>query len=227
MNNKKFKICFYTVLIILILIFYTKDIDLFGKSYYKDIKIINEPDIYLVLVNKTYKLPNNYEPSNLELISTEFSNENKYLRIEAKEAFEKLSRDAKDLGYRIIAVSTYRDYNYQEKLYNEYVEEKGLKYADNCSARPGHSEHQTGLAVDVEGSNYDYDEFEHSKEFEWMKDNAYKYGFILRYPKGKEKITGFKYEPWHYRYVGVDTAKIMYEKNITLEEYYDKYINLN
>lgn len=227
MNNRNFKICFYIVLSILILIFYTKDIDLFGTNYYKDIKIITEPDIYLVLVNKSYKLPNNYEPNNLELISTEFSNENKYLKNEAKVAFEKLSRDAKELGYRIIAVSTYRNYNYQEKLYNEYVEEKGLDYADKCSARPGHSEHQTGLAVDVEGSNYDYDEFEHSKEFEWMKDNAYKYGFILRYPKGKEKITGFKYEPWHYRYVGIDTAKIIYKENITLEEYYDKYINLN
>ncbi len=227
MNNKKFRICFYTVLIILIFIFYTKDIDLFGKSYYKNIKIITEPDIYLVLVNKTYKLPRDYIPSNLELISTEFSNENKYLRTEAKEAFENLSRDAKALGYKITAVSTYRDYAYQEKLYNEYIEEKGLEYADNCSARPGHSEHQTGLAVDVEGSNNDYDEFENSKEFTWMKDNAYKYGFILRYPKGKEKITGFKYEPWHYRYVGVDTAKIMYEENIILEEYYDKYINLN
>lgn len=227
MNSKKFKICFYTVLVILIFIFYTKDIDLFGTNYYKDIKIITEPDIYLVLVNKSYKLPNDYIPTNLKLISTEFANENKFLRVEAKEAFEKLSRDAKSLGYKIIAVSTYRDYDYQEKLYNEYVKEKGLEYADNCSARPGHSEHQTGLAVDVEGSNNDYDEFENSKEFNWMKDNAYKYGFILRYPNGKEKITGFKYEPWHYRYVGVDTAKVIYEENITLEEYYDKYINLN
>lgn len=227
MSNKTFKACFYTVLIILILIFYTKDIDLFGNNYYKNIKTITEPDIYLVLVNKEYKLPDNYVPNNLELISNEFANENKYLRQEAKEAFENLSRDAKELDYRIIAVSTYRDYEYQDKIYNIYVEEKGVSYADKCSARPGHSEHQTGLAVDVEGSNRDYDEFENSKEFIWMKENAYKYGFILRYPKGKEKITGFKYEPWHYRFVGKDTAKTIYEENLTLEEYYDKYINLN
>ena len=227
MSNKTFKACFYTVLTLLILIFYTKDINLFGNNYYKNIKTITEPDIYLVLVNKEYKLPENYVPSKLELISNEFANENKYLREEARIAFETLSKNAKELGYRIIAVSTYRDYEYQNKLYNMYVEEKGLDYADKCSARPGHSEHQTGLAVDVEGSNRDYDEFENSKEFVWMKENAYKYGFILRYPKGKEKITGFKYEPWHYRYVGLDTAKTIHDENLTLEEYYDKYINLN
>lgn len=227
MSNKTFKACFYTVLTLLILIFYTKDINLFGNNYYKNIKTITEPDIYLVLVNKEYKLPENYVPSKLELISNEFANENKYLREEARIAFETLSKNAKELGYRIIAVSTYRDYEYQNKLYNMYVEEKGLDYADKCSARPGHSEHQTGLAVDVEGSNRDYDEFENSKEFVWMKENAYKYGFILRYPKGKEKITGFKYEPWHYRYVGLDVAKTIHDEKLTLEEYYDKYINLN
>lgn len=227
MSNKTFKACFYTVLTLLILIFYTKDINLFGNNYYKNIKTITEPDIYLVLVNKEYKLPENYVPSKLELISNEFANENKYLREEAKIAFETLSKEAKNLGYRVVAVSTYRDYEYQDKLYNMYVQEKGIDYADKCSARPGHSEHQTGLAVDVEGSNRDYDEFENSKEFVWMKENAYKYGFILRYPKGKEKITGFKYEPWHYRYVGLDTAKTIHDENLTLEEYYDKYINLN
>ncbi len=227
MSTKSFKACFYTVLTLLILIFYTKDIDLFGNNYYKNIKTITEPDIYLVLVNKEYKLPENYVPSKLELISNEFANENKYLREEAKIAFETLSKDAKNLGYRVVAVSTYRDYEYQDKLYNMYVQEKGIDYADKCSARPGHSEHQTGLAVDVEGSNRDYDEFENSEEFVWMKENAYKYGFILRYPKGKEKITGFKYEPWHYRYVGLDVAKTIHDEKLTLEEYYDKYINLN
>lgn len=227
MSTKSFKACFYTVLTLLILIFYTKDIDLFGNNYYKNIKTITEPDIYLVLVNKEYKLPENYVPSKLELISNEFANENKYLREEAKIAFETLSKDAKNLGYRVVAVSTYRDYEYQDKLYNMYIQEKGIDYADKCSARPGHSEHQTGLAVDVEGSNRDYDEFEKSEEFVWMKENAYKYGFILRYPKGKEKITGFKYEPWHYRYVGLDVAKTIHDEKLTLEEYYDKYINLN
>ena len=104
------------------------------------------------------------------------------------------------------------------------LKEKGENYALKCSAKAGHSEHQTGLSVDVMGSNNDYDQFEKSKEFDWMKNNSYKYGFILRYPKGKEYITGFKYEPWHYRYVGKDIASIIYTEGITLEEYYKKYI---
>ena len=153
------------------------------------------------------------------MISLKYAYENKYLRSVAKEAFEKLSYDASLLGYRIIATSAYRDYKYQEELFNYYVTEKGLDYALMCSAKSGHSEHQTGLAVDVEGSNFDYDEFENSEEFNWMSKNAHKYGFILRYPKGSEHITGFKYEPWHYRYVGIDAATYIYENNITLEEY--------
>lgn len=225
--NQKIKICIYIVIAILVIIFYSKDIDFLGNTHYKNIKMITEPDINIVLVNKNYKLPNDYVPNDLELISNFYANENKYLRKEAKEAFEKLSSDASKLGYRIIATSTYRDYNYQEKLYNEYVKDKGIDYADKCSARPGHSEHQTGLAVDVMGSNNDYDEFEKAIEFNWMKNNAHKYGFVLRYPEDKTKITGFKYEPWHYRYVGKTVAKVIYEKKITLEEYYDKYINLN
>lgn len=227
MNPKNFKRCVYVVIAILVIIFYAKDIDFFGNTHYKDVKIITEPDINIVLVNKNYKLSNDYTPDDLELVSNIYANDNKYLRKEAKEAFEKLSHDASNLGYKIIAVSTYRDYNYQERLYNEYVKEKGKEYADKCSARPGHSEHQTGFAVDVMGSNNDYDEFEKSIEFEWMKNNSYKYGFILRYPQDKTKITGFKYEPWHYRYVGVEVAKIIFKEDITLEEYYDKYINLN
>lgn len=158
-------------------------------------------------------------PKDLEKLSLLYSNDNKYLRKEAKVNFEKLSRDASKLGYSIIAVSAYRDYDYQLKLFNYYVEKKGLEYALDCSAKAGHSEHQTGLAVDVEGSNKDYDNFELSKEFEYMKNNAHKYGFILRYPKGKEFITGFKYEPWHYRYVGEYAAKYIYNYNLTLEEY--------
>ena len=103
-------------------------------------------------------------------------------------------------------------------MYNDYVANYGVDYANNCSAKPGYSEHQTGLAVDVMGSNNDYNKFEYTKEFEWMKSNAHLYGFILRYPKGKEHITGYKYEPWHYRYVG-DIASTIYNRNITLEEY--------
>ena len=220
MSEENFKKCVYIVLALLILVFYTKDIDFF----YKKVKDIKNPDSLMVLVNKLNRLQSNYVPHDLEQISLNYATNNKFLRKEAKENFEKLSSDAKKIGYSIIAVSAYRDYDYQENLFNNYVKEKGENYALKCSAKAGHSEHQTGLSVDVMGSNNDYDQFEKSKDFDWMKNNSYKYGFILRYPKGKEYITGFKYEPWHYRYVGKDIASIIYTEGITLEEYYKKYI---
>ena len=206
------------IIFILLCLTLTYDKPLFTKFYYNPKKIENGHNLK-VLVNKNNFLDKNFIPNNLESISTEYAYENKKLIHEAKVAFEKLSMDAKILGFKIIAVSAYRDYDYQYKLYNYYVDTKGLEYADKCSARPGHSEHQTGLAVDVMGSNLDYNIFEDSIEFNWMQKNAYKYGFILRYPKGKEHITGFKYEPWHYRYVGIKIAKEIYENNLTLEEY--------
>lgn len=188
-------------------------------NFYKNIEYIHHPNDILVLVNKNHKLDKNYVPKDLTKIDISYAFEDKFMRKEAKDAFEKLSMTAKSLGYRIVATSTYRSYEYQEALYTQYVKEKGLEYADLCSARKGHSEHQTGLAVDVEGSNQDYDEFEKSPEFSWMINHAHEFGFILRYPKNKTNITGFKYEPWHYRYVGHEVAKIIFEKNITLEEY--------
>jgi len=206
---------------ILILIFFSKDSDV-NSNFYKNINFVDNPNSYLVLVNKNNQLKSNYIPNDLESISLLYSNADKYLRSIARVQFEKLSEDAANLGYRIVAVSAYRDYNYQNELFNYYVKEKGLEYALDCSAKPGHSEHQTGLAVDVEGSNRDYDNFIDSKEYNWMKDNAHKYGFILRYPKGKEHITGFKFEPWHYRYVGINLATYLYQNNLTLEEYLEK-----
>lgn len=191
-------------------------------QFYKDIKRVENPESFLVLVNKNHKLDSSYIPSDLEKISIHYANEEKYLRKEAKDAFEKLSEDASKKGLRIVAVSTYRSYEYQAHLYEQYVEKKGLDYADLCSARKGHSEHQTGLAVDVEGENRDYNFFEETKGFSWMKKHAHLYGFILRYPQDKTSITGFKYEPWHYRYVGKEIAKKIYEKKITLEEYLKK-----
>ncbi|MBE6149209.1 MAG: D-alanyl-D-alanine carboxypeptidase family protein [Firmicutes bacterium] len=210
----------YKIYIIIFLLFFILKSD--DKDFYTDIKNIENPNNYLVLVNKNNKLDKYYVPKDLETISNKFSYDNKKLRKVAKEAFEKLSYDASLFGYRIIATSAYRDYNYQSNLFNNYVKEKGIEYALMCSAKEGHSEHQTGLAIDVEGSNLDYDDFENSKEFNWMITNAHKYGFILRYPKGKEDITGFKYEPWHYRYVGIDEATYIYNNKITLEEYIQK-----
>lgn len=187
--------------------------------FYECIKVINNPEAINILVNKSNKLPDNFIPNDLELINAKYTIKPIYLKKEAKEAFEKLCKDAEKEGYKILVASGYRSYSYQKQLYYNYITEKGLEYADSCSARPGHSEHQTGLAIDVEGSNGTYDNFLNTKEFAWMKQSAYKYGFILRYPDGKSHITGFKYEPWHYRYVGISDATKINDLNITYEEY--------
>lgn len=219
MYFKIFKTTFYIFLVLIILFYYTKDINIFGIKFYKNIKEIDNPSDIDLLVNKNNKLSKKYIPNDLVLLGIKYSNNYRYLRKEAATNFEKLSNDAYNMGFEIVAVSAYRSYIYQNELYKYYVRIKGKVMADNYSARPGHSEHQTGLAVDVMGSNSDYSDFENSIEFEWMKNNSYKYGFILRYPKGKENITGFKYEPWHYRYVGNKLALYLYQNNLTLEEY--------
>ena len=211
------------ILIIIFILFITGC----DNEFYKNIKTVKNPNDTLVLVNKNNRLNDDFIPEDLIKLDLNYSNDQKYLRKEAALSFYKLSSDAKKINYRIIIVSGYRSYTYQEKLFEYYVKEKGMNYALMCSAKPGHSEHQTGLAIDVEGSNLDYDLFEESKEFDWMKKNAHKYGFILRYPKGRENITGFKYEPWHYRYVGKKVATIIYENDITFEEYYKKFVKKN
>ena len=142
----------------------------------------------------------------------------------AKNSFEKLAEQAKKDGYPVIAMSSYRSYEYQVNLYNRYVASDGVEAADTYSARPGYSEHQTGLCVDVYDGKIDYTNFEDSASFKWMQDNAYKYGFILRFPKDKTNITGYQYESWHYRYVGTKIAKYIHENDITLEEYYAMFI---
>lgn len=181
-------------------------------------KLLFNNEKYDIIVNKNNKLDKNYKPKDLVKINLKCSNKEKYLRKEAALNFETMCNDAEKLGYRIVAVSAYRSYYYQKELFNMYLKTMGKK-AFESSAKPGYSEHQTGLALDIEGSNYDYNKFLYTKEYKWIKDNAYKYGFIIRYPKGKEKITGYKFEPWHIRYVGKKIAKSIYEKNITLEEY--------
>ena len=190
----------------------------------KDINLVINPDDYLVLVNKHNKLSSTYIPSELELINELYSDSKQYLRKKARSAFESMTNDAKKIGLNIIAVSTYRSYDYQDKLFNNYVKELGLDYASMCSAQAGYSEHQLGLAVDIANNTLDYDNFDKTKEFNWVKDNAYKYGFILRYPIDKVDITGYKYEPWHYRYIdSIDLAKYLYDNNLTLEEYKKRY----
>ena len=174
----------------------------------------------LLLVNKYYYLEKNYIPNNLEYINSNYSLPNLKLVREAKDAFEQLSKQAKIDGYKIIAMSTYRSYDYQLNLYNTYKEKDGEKKADTYSARAGHSEHQTGLSVDVFNGEDTYTNFDKTKEFIWMNKHAHEYGFILRFPKGKEKETGYQYEAWHYRFVGIKVATYIKKNNISFEEYY-------
>lgn len=180
--------------------------------------IINNSDDITLLVNKDYHLPLSYIPKDLEKINDLYSDNLQYLKKEARINFEKMAKDLEKLNMKIIAVSTFRNSKYQDTLFKKYVKEKGLEYARMCSAEAGASEHQTGLAVDIANYNLDYDNFDKTKEFDWVSNNCYKYGFILRYPKNKTHITKYKYEPWHYRYVG-SIAEFIYKNNITLEEY--------
>ncbi|EQF23783.1 D-alanyl-D-alanine carboxypeptidase family protein [Clostridioides difficile CD160] len=161
----------------------------------------------IIVANKKYSLPKDYSPQE--------SNE-------AKDAFYKMNKEAQKSGLNLKAFSTYRSYEYQDKLFKSYVKEHGEKEANRFSAKPGESEHQTGLAFDIGGndqSSWANQKFNNTKEAKWLYENAYKYGFILRYPKGKENITGYMYESWHYRYVGTEHSKNFAMNNLTLEEY--------
>ena len=195
------------------------------KDFYTNIKKAINLNTNYILVNKFYYLDQNYIPENLEEIDSKYSVPGKKLVNVARISFEFLAKKAYEEGYHIRAVSTYRSYSYQTNLYNNYVSQDGVEEADKYSARAGFSEHQTGLAVDVDNRETDFNNFESTKEFNWMLENAHKYGFILRYPKGKEFITGYIYEPWHFRYVGVEVATYIYQNDLTYEEYYFKFIH--
>ncbi len=183
----------------------------------KETKYLNES---YILVNKYNYLTKDYIPDNLEKINTQYARSGMQLINYAKEAFENLAKAAQKENLSIIAMSSYRSYKYQENLYNRYVQSDGKEDADTYSGRPGFSEHQTGLAVDVYNGKEDYTNFEKTKEFQWMQENAHKYGFILRFPKDKTNETGYQYESWHYRYVGTEIANYIHKNNLCYEEYY-------
>lgn len=196
------------------------------QEFYVDTNPTDISKETLLIVNKYYYLEKDYHYGDLVTMERGYDNKNgSKLNSIAYEAFKKLV-DAGELeGYHIRNNSAYRSYSTQNGLYNNYKNSNGLTWADKWSARPGHSEHQTGLALDVGVKNeYSLGKFESSREFTWMKDHAHLYGFILRYPKGKEYITGYGYEPWHYRYVGIEAANYIYENDITFEEYYAYFV---
>ncbi len=195
------------------------------QEFYTNRKDSPFKDTNKVITNKFYFLGENYVPKDLVKISSANSARELYLQKDAAEAFERMANDAKKEGYTIRAVSTYRSYSYQQGLYNNYVNQDGKAAADTYSARAGYSEHQTGLAADIDNANLSYTSFGLSKEFNWMQENCYKYGFILRYTKANEFITGYKDEPWHYRYVGVEIATYIKEHPMTYEEYFVRFLD--
>lgn len=195
-------------------------------EFYTNIKPTDITKGNLLIVNKYYYLEKDYYYGELVKMDKAYDNKsNSWLNSIAYEAFKQLVDDAEKEGYYIRNNSAYRSYDTQNGLYNYYKQEHGLTWADKWSARPGHSEHQTGLALDVGVKDiYSLGKFESSKEFVWMKENSYRYGFILRYPQGKEYITGYGYEPWHYRYVGLEAANYIHQNDITFEEYYAYFV---
>ena len=191
------------------------------KDYYtNDIVLSKEEEKKIdVIVNKYYKLSKDYEPDDLTKIDSKFaSGSNQRLRKEAAIKFEEMAAEALKNGYKIYAGSTYRSYDYQLGLYNRYVAKDGFDEAETYSARAGYSEHQLGLAVDIINGKWEYLS-ENDEEYEWLIDNSYKYGFILRYPRGKEYITGYVFEDWHFRYLGIDLATKVYNSKLTYDEY--------
>lgn len=171
-----------------------------------DVEVVSDNDgiTYIdgiLVVNKSYSLPSDYNPG---------------VDQEAKEAFDRMQAAAYSEGLNIYISSGFRSYEYQSGLYERYAARDGYAQADRYSARPGHSEHQTGLAFDL---NTIDDSFADTAEGKWVAEHCAEYGFIIRYPKDKESVTGFIYEPWHIRYLGEEIAQKVYSSGLCLEEY--------
>ncbi|MEC1525861.1 M15 family metallopeptidase [Neobacillus niacini] len=193
------------------------------------IQVVFNPESIPVLVNKQNKLPDNYNPTDLVYTDIPFvtgvTNEKRKMRRVAAEAVNQLFADAKAEGISLLGVSAYRSHATQTTLFNYYVNRDGYEKARTYSALPGTSEHETGLSIDVTGKNGKCAAencFGGTKEAIWLEQNAAEYGFIIRYPKGKESITGYQYEPWHLRFVGKELALEITSKGITLEEFYNE-----
>ena len=188
----------------------------------------NEDLGMLMNVNKFYALSETYTPENLKNIDLTYAygeeGENKLIDY-AYDKFLELCQAANDQGFYLMVTSSYRDYESQKEIYDYRVSNWGERKADETAARPGHSEHQTGLVIDMTSKTEPLaDSFTDSEAYKWLKENAYKYGFIERYPEGKTYLTGYNPESWHWRYVGLEAAKTMHDEDITFDEYYAFYI---
>lgn len=183
----------------------------------------------MALVNKEFALPDGYAPSDLVRPKVAFSFgdqdiEKSYLRKEAAAALELMFSDAVKNGLHLFAVSGYRSYDRQKVVFDAEVNKVGYEKAVQAVAVPGNSEHQTGLSMDISSKSAHFgltEQFGETAEGKWLANHAHRFGFVQRYPKGKEGITGYQYESWHYRYVGVKVATEIFENHLTLEEYFN------
>ena len=198
------------------------------RSFIDANSVITDPAAYDALINKQRRLPGDYIPEDLvrvEVPTILTFEEVNHLRKIAADALKTMFEAAeKENGYNLVARSGYRSYSTQVSLFKTNVAAHGQDYADRFSARPGTSEHQSGLAMDITtpGMNYQLEQsFGITPEGLWVRENAHRFGFIIRYPEGKENITGYSYEPWHLRYTGKELAEIIYRENLTLEEYFN------
>lgn len=191
------------------------------KEFYTDTTPLSNPDDLAVIINKYYYVEKNFVPKDLVVLFD--SKQNAKMVKVAADAFKDLIKAAEKDGLTLESTTAYRSYSFQNTLYTNYVKEDGVKLADTYSARPGTSEHQLGLAVDLNNPNVSGKRLSDS-DYEWLKENAHKYGFIIRYTKEGVPITGYMEEPWHIRYLGIDLATKVTNSGLTYEEYYDLYM---
>jgi len=194
------------------------------KDYYTDYNEVNTFSTEM-LVNKYNGLTKDFVPNDLVQVDSTYAVDKKQkANKEMLENFMKMSDDCQtNVGYKLLIRSAYRDYQSQEDTYNLYLKTYGKNYAESYAAHAGFSEHQTGLAADIKAESNNV--FAGTKESKWLSENAHKYGFILRYGKDNTEITGYKYESWHYRYVGVEIATYVYENEMTFDEYYIRFLD--
>lgn len=196
-----------------------------------EVTVIENPEDFDALVNKKRGLPSDYIPEDLVMIDVPMDierPESRMLRKVASDALTELFKEAEKIGFKLYATSGYRSYITQVNLFKSYAEKHGEAEANRFSAKPGHSEHQTGLTMDVTSENVDFDlveEFGETLEGRWLGENSHKFGFVIRYPKGTEEITGYLYEPWHLRFLGIELSTKVYENNLTYDEYWKKYLH--
>lgn len=183
--------------------------------YSQDPIIVDNPEDLEILINKVYKLPDDWEPTDLEVVD----NNGQKMRKVAAKAYQELKADCDDAGFILIAHSGYRSTAYQKEIYENMIRQYGAEYTDKYSSRPGQSEHTTGLCVDISIDGIPYTDIENSQFYEIFKEKLEEYGFIIRYPDGKEDLTGYHYESWHIRYLGKELAKKVNASGLTYDEY--------